>query len=92
MFYSIVAFVILLPVVVFVHEFGHFIFARINGVKVEAFSIGFGKKLFGWKDSHGTDWKVCLVPLGGYVKMLGSCPNGSASFDHVHSQFAGSLL
>ena len=71
MFYSIVAFVILLPVVVFVHEFGHFIFARINGVKVEAFSIGFGKKLFGWKDSHGTDWKVCLVPLGGYVKMLG---------------------
>lgn len=69
--YAIIAFVILLPIIVFVHEFGHFLFARINGVKVEAFAIGFGKKLFGWRDSHGTDWKVCIIPLGGYVKMVG---------------------
>lgn len=71
MFMGIVAFIILIPIVVFVHEFGHFLFARINGVKVESFSIGFGMKLFGWRDSFGTEWKVCLVPLGGYVKMLG---------------------
>lgn len=69
--YAIIAFIILLPIIVFVHEFGHFLFARINGVKVEAFAIGFGKKLFGWRDSHGTDWKVCAIPLGGYVKMVG---------------------
>ena len=69
--YAIIAFIILLPVIVFVHELGHFLFARLNGVKVEAFAIGFGKKLFGWRDSYGTDWKVCIIPLGGYVKMLG---------------------
>lgn len=69
--YAIIAFIILLPIIVFVHELGHFLFARMNGVKVEAFAIGFGKKLFGWRDSYGTDWKVCVIPLGGYVKMVG---------------------
>ncbi|MGN0929491.1 MAG: RIP metalloprotease RseP [Alphaproteobacteria bacterium] len=69
--YAIIAFIILLPIIVFVHELGHFLFARINGVKVEAFAIGFGPKLFGWRDSYGTDWKICAIPLGGYVKMVG---------------------
>lgn len=68
---GLLAFIILLPIIVFVHELGHFVFARINGVRVEAFAIGFGKKLFGWKDSYGTEWKVCIIPLGGYVRMLG---------------------
>ncbi len=68
---GIVAFIILLPVIVFVHEFGHFLFARINGVRVESFSIGFGPSLFSWTDKHNTVWKVSAIPLGGYVKMLG---------------------
>jgi regulator of sigma E protease len=65
------AFIILLSVVVFVHELGHFILARMNGVRVEAFSICMGRKLFGWKDRRGTEWRVGLFPIGGYVKMLG---------------------
>ena len=68
---GIIAFIILLPVIVFVHEFGHFLFARINGVRVESFSIGFGPSLFSWKDKHNTVWKISAIPLGGYVKMLG---------------------
>lgn len=68
---ALLAFIILLPIIVFVHEFGHFLFARINKVKVEAFSIGFGAPIKIWKDKYGTEWKICTVPLGGYVKMLG---------------------
>ena len=64
-------FLVVLTPVVFVHEFGHFWIARRNGVRVEAFSIGFGKELFGFTDRHGTRWKFSLVPLGGYVKMFG---------------------
>ena len=64
-------FLILLTVIVFVHELGHYLVARINGVRVEVFSIGFGKELFGFNDSIGTRWKVCLIPLGGYVKFFG---------------------
>ncbi len=60
-----------LTVLVFVHEFGHFIIARWNQVRVEVFSIGFGPELFGWYDKHGTRWKFSAVPLGGYVKMFG---------------------
>ena len=65
------AFVFIISLVVFVHEWGHFIVARMCGVKVDEFSIGFGKKLWGWKDKKGTDWKVCLLPFGGFVKMYG---------------------
>ena len=68
---GIIAFIILLPIIVFVHEFGHFLFARINGVRVESFSIGFGPSLFSWKDKYNTVWKISAIPLGGYVKMLG---------------------
>lgn len=67
----LVPFLIILSVVVFVHEFGHYWVARRNGVRVEVFSIGFGPELFGWTDSRGTRWKFSVVPLGGYVKMLG---------------------
>jgi regulator of sigma E protease len=65
------AFIILLPLVVFVHELGHFALARLNGVRVDAFSIGFGKVLFRWRDSRGTEWRISMIPLGGYVKMFG---------------------
>ena len=64
-------FLILITVVVFIHEYGHYYFAKKYGVGVTDFSIGFGKELFGWTDKSGTRWKVCLIPLGGYVKFFG---------------------
>ena len=67
----IIPFLILILVVVFIHEYGHYYFARKYGVGVTDFSIGFGKELFGWNDKYGTRWKVCAVPLGGYVKFFG---------------------
>ena len=67
----IVAFVILITVVVFVHEYGHYYFAKKYGVGVTDFSIGFGKEIFGFNDKNGTKWKFCLIPLGGYVKFFG---------------------
>ena len=71
---STVAFVVLVGLMVIVHEFGHFAVAKLCRVRVEAFSFGFGPRLFGFK--HGeTDYKVCLLPLGGYVKMTGETPD-----------------
>jgi regulator of sigma E protease len=67
----IVPFLVILTVLVFVHEFGHYLIARWNGVRVEVFSIGFGPELFGWWDRAGTRWKFSTIPLGGYVKMFG---------------------
>lgn len=66
-----VAFVVVLTVLVFVHEFGHYLAARLNGVKVETFSIGFGPEIFGWTDKTGVRWKFSIIPLGGYLKMYG---------------------
>ena len=57
-------------VVVFIHEYGHYYFARKYGVGVTDFSIGFGQEIFGWNDKHGTRWKICWIPLGGYVKFF----------------------
>ena len=68
---NILPFIVILTILVFVHELGHYSIARLNGVKVEVFSIGFGKELFGFNDKSGTRWKFSLVPLGGYVKMHG---------------------
>lgn len=68
---NILPFIVILTILVFVHELGHYSIARFNGVKVEVFSIGFGKELFGFNDKSGTRWKFSLVPLGGYVKMHG---------------------
>tara|TARA_B100000579_G_scaffold97071_1_gene77005 strand:- start:106 stop:1248 length:1143 start_codon:yes stop_codon:yes gene_type:complete len=67
----IIPFIILIVVVVFIHEYGHYYFAKKYGVGVTDFSIGFGKEIFGWKDKSGTRWKICLIPLGGYVKFFG---------------------
>ena len=67
----IIPFIILLTVVVFVHEYGHYYFAKKYGVGVTDFSIGFGKEIFGFNDKSGTRWKFCLIPLGGYVKFFG---------------------
>jgi regulator of sigma E protease len=72
-FVSAVAFIVLVGVMVVVHEFGHFLVAKLCGVRVEAFSVGFGPRLFGIKYGD-TDYKVCLLPLGGFVKMTGENP------------------
>ncbi len=70
---AIVAFIVLVGLMVVVHEFGHFAVAKLCGVRVESFSVGFGPRLFGIKYGE-TDYKVCLLPLGGYVKMTGEAP------------------
>lgn len=67
----VIPFLVVLTILVFVHELGHYWIARRNNVRVEVFSIGFGPELFGFDDSHGTRWKFSAVPLGGYVKMFG---------------------
>src|SRR5688572_25875477 len=71
LFLTLIAFLVVLTVVVFVHEFGHFWVGRLCGVGVTAFSIGFGPELAGWTDKKGTRWKLCAIPLGGYVKFVG---------------------
>lgn len=67
----VLPFLVILTILVFVHEMGHYYVARRAGVRVEAFSIGFGPELFGWTDTHGTRWRFAAIPLGGYVKMFG---------------------
>ena len=68
---TIIPFIALILVVVFIHEYGHYYFAKKYGVGVTDFSIGFGKEIFGWNDKSGTRWKICWIPLGGYVKFFG---------------------
>lgn len=68
---TLVPFLFVLTVVVFVHEMGHYLVGRLCGIGVKAFSIGFGPELVGFNDSHGTRWKLCAIPLGGYVKFVG---------------------
>ena len=68
---TIVSFIIVLGVLVFIHEMGHYLAARWRGVHVEAFSIGFGQPLLRWSDKLGTEWRLCWLPLGGYVKLHG---------------------
>ena len=65
------SFILILSFVVIIHEGGHFFVARLCGIQVEAFSVGFGKKLWAHKDKKGTEWRLCAIPLGGYVQMLG---------------------
>lgn len=69
--HNFVAFVLIISVIVFIHEFGHYFVAKKCGVKIDVFSIGFGKEIFGWNDKSGTRWKLSLLPFGGYVKMFG---------------------
>ena len=68
---TIGSFIVVLGVLVFIHEMGHYLAARWRGVHVEAFSIGFGQPLARWTDKVGTEWRLCWLPLGGYVKLHG---------------------
>jgi regulator of sigma E protease len=77
----ILPFIIVLSILVFVHEYGHFWVGRRNGVRVSTFSIGFGPELFGWTDKQQTRWRVSLIPLGGYVKFYGDQDVSSTTVD-----------
>ena len=67
----VLGFLLVLGPLVVVHELGHYVVARWFGVKVDAFSVGFGKELAGWTDNRGTRWKLSALPLGGYVQFAG---------------------
>ncbi len=79
-------FVVVLSFIVFIHELGHFLPARYFGIKVDVFSIGFGKEIFGWTDSKGTRWKFSWIPLGGYVRFFGDMDAASTSVDKTISE------
>ena len=81
---SVFAFIVLIGVMVVVHEFGHFAVAKLCGVRVEAFSFGFGPRRFGYKYGD-TDYKVCLLPLGGFVKMTGESPEQNLEAPGTHT-------
>ena len=81
---TLLAFLLLLAPLVVIHELGHYLVARLFGVKSDAFSVGFGKELLGWTDRHGTRWKLSAIPLGGYVQFAGdwnaiSMPDAAAA-------------
>ncbi|MGE5158536.1 MAG: RIP metalloprotease RseP [Gemmatimonas sp.] len=92
----VIPFLFVLTIVVFFHELGHFLVARWAGVKVLAFSLGFGPELVGFNDRHGTRWKISAVPLGGYVKFFGddseaSTPSAQALANMTEEERAGSF-
>ncbi len=68
---TLISFLLVIGPLIFVHELGHYLAARIFGVKAETFSLGFGRELAGWTDRRGTRWKIGALPLGGYVKFAG---------------------
>src|SRR3989337_199485 len=68
---ALLPFLFVLTIVVFFHELGHFLIARLCGVRVLTFSVGFGPEIVGFNDRHGTRWKISAIPLGGYVKFFG---------------------
>lgn len=69
--YAIPAFLVIITVIVFIHEMGHYLVARWNGIAIQTFSLGFGRELFGFNDKHGTRWRISAIPLGGYVRFVG---------------------
>lgn len=87
-FYYVVSFLAVLTPLIFVHEMGHFLVARYFGFKIDVFSIGFGREIFGWYDKHGTRWKVGWLPLGGYVKFFGDANAASTPSEAVQSMSA----
>src|SRR3712207_4521059 len=70
-FWTVLSFLLVIGPLIFIHELGHYLVARLFGVKAEVFSIGFGREIAGWTDRRGTRWKLAGLPLGGYVKFAG---------------------
>ena len=81
--FTLVAFVVALSIIVFVHEYGHYIVGRWSGIHAEVFSIGFGPRLFSWTDGRGTVWQWALIPFGGYVRFKGDSDAASSPDDHA---------
>ena len=79
---TLLPFLAILTLVVFVHEMGHYLVGRWCGIGVKAFSVGFGPELIGFTDKHGTRWKLSAIPLGGYVKFAGD-ENGASIPDQA---------
>ncbi|MDG1708977.1 MAG: RIP metalloprotease RseP [Emcibacteraceae bacterium] len=79
----VASFLFVLTILVFVHEWGHYFIARLNGVRVEVFSVGFGPEIWGFNDKHGTRWKFSWIPLGGYVKFFGDASEASTPDDSI---------
>src|SRR3712207_3782968 len=88
LFLTLISFLVVLTVVVFIHEFGHFWVGRLCGVGVTAFSIGFGPELIGWNDRKGTRWKISAIPLGGYVKFAGDANGASVPDPEVMARMS----
>lgn len=80
---SVLGYVLMLGPLVLLHELGHYLVGRWCGVHADAFSIGFGRELFGWTDRRGTRWKVSVLPLGGYVKFAGDMTAASMPIDDI---------
>jgi regulator of sigma E protease len=70
-FFTAIVFVLVIGLLVFVHEYGHYGMGRLFGIKVDTFAVGFGKEVFGWTDKNGTRWKLGWIPMGGYAKFAG---------------------
>jgi regulator of sigma E protease len=87
----VVPFLAVLTIIVFVHEMGHYLVARWNGIAIQAFSIGFGPELIGFNDKHGTRWKLSAIPLGGYVRFVGDM-NAASMPDEAFIERAGPEL
>jgi regulator of sigma E protease len=85
----VVPFIVILSVVVFFHELGHYLVGRWCGVRIDRFSLGFGPELFAWVDKHGTRWRVAAFPLGGYVKFHGDADVTSAPDAAALAQMGG---
>jgi regulator of sigma E protease len=79
--FTIALFILVLSILIFVHEWGHYLAARSVGIKVETFAIGFGRRIAGWVDKNGTRWQVGWIPFGGYVQMLGQ--EDGAAYSHA---------
>jgi regulator of sigma E protease len=84
--YSLVSFIVALSIIVFIHEFGHYIVGRWCGIKAEVFSIGFGPVLISKNDKHGTMWQIALLPLGGFVKFSGDETNSQANKENLNDK------
>lgn len=82
----VVPFLAVLTIIVFVHEMGHYLVARWNGIAIQTFSIGFGPELWGFNDRHGTRWRLSAVPLGGYVRFVGDMNAASVPDDAAIAQ------
>lgn len=87
----VIPFLAVLTVIVFVHEMGHYLVARWNGVAIQTFSVGFGRELAGWTDRHGTRWRISAIPLGGYVRFLGDMNEASVPDSEAASRIDPAL-